>query len=791
MKRIVRQRWLLLTLLAVVLITSVTVIFVIAGSKDKKTATGPEDSNSPATTELKTETTQVTAEVAKEEPVKTVAPQSGQGDVLKSPLPDESSFQAMAESDRLQLKADPQTGHFTVTDKSSGEIWRSYPNPDGWSDEQTTAAWKQHLQSPFMMRYVEFNVRKDLDVESNFIAQQGKVTSFKKTEDGFRIVYELPNLGFVIPVQVRLKDDYVETKILQDGLIDEKIISKTESGQTKDQKARLVAIRLFPFLGAETSDHENGFLLIPDGPGALIDFKKDQPNLINFYNERVYGDDWAYSSSFSNRQPVKMPIFGIKSGKQAVLGIVQEGAEYANIFAVPSKSFSAYNWATTEHQFRFKFFQTTDKKGFNGFFTYNQDLIGGDRATRYYFISGDNPDYVDLAVRYRTYLMEESGMNQLQGNSEKIPLHLNLLGGDIEKGFLWDSYLPLTTTSEAKGIVQELNSLGVEQMSIAYMGWQKGGYSKYGSQFPVDGKLGGNGGMKTFVDYAHSKGFPVYLDGSAYSFNNSGGNGFRKSRDGLRDLSSTVVQFTNEVSALTIVGPKFMEKVIDKDLDKVKPLNVDGYLYGHTIGTFLNSDYNEKIAVMRPEALKVQQNIMQKTKETLGNVRVDAGNMYTARYVDHMYGMFSDYSHDMFVDRIVPFEQIALHGLVSYSHNYANLNGDYKNNYLKGIEYGAEPSFLITHALSNELLKSRSLSNFYSTNYKDWMEEMVSLYQQYNEALNGLHNKFIVGHRKLTEDVFETTYSNGRRIIVNYKDVPYSSDGISVKAKDFIALGGE
>ncbi|MCQ6559067.1 DUF5696 domain-containing protein [Paenibacillus mendelii] len=808
MSRLRTKRWILLALLAAAAFTSITLWAVAAPSEEpqleaEQTQTQDQAQVQQEQQEQNREETNTKADQAAEpaesgqvedravqQPAQ--APDQGAGKGTRAtPLPGADVFQAIAASDRLELKADPSTGHFIVTDKINGSTWRSFPNPEGWSDT-TTDAWKLHLQSPFMLRYVEFNVRKDLEKESNFIAQNGKVTSFNKTEDGFRVVYELPELGFVIPVQVRLKDDYVETRIIQEGLIDEKAVGKS-ADSAKDPKARLVSIRLFPFLGSETSDQENGFLLIPDGPGALIDFKKDQPDLINFYNERIYGEDWAYSynSSFSNRQAVKMPVFGIKSGQQAVLGILQEGAEYASVYAVPSKSFSQYNWVTPEHHYRFKFFQPTDTRRNGGFFTYSQDLIQGDRATRYYFLSGGNPDYVDLAVRYRMYLTEEAGVKPLKDDRKAVPLHLNLLGADTEKGFLWDSYLPLTTTDQAKKIVRELSSLGVEQMSIAYMGWQKGGYSEYGGHFPIAGGLGGNDGMRTFVDYAHSKGFPVYLDASSYSFNNTGRDGFRKSRDGLRDLSSAVIDFRNKVMNITLVSPKFTEKIIKEDLEDAKRLNVDGYLFGEAIGSFINSDYNDNYPVMRQESRQVQEDILRTAKEKLGSVMVSEGNFYTARYADHLDQMYSDYSYDMFVDRIVPFAQIALHGLVSYSHSYANLSGDYVNNYLKGIEYGAEPSFLITYAPSQDLMKSKSLNIFYSTSYKDWTEEMVSLYQHYNDALAGVRDQFIVGHRELAEGVFETEYSNGRRIVVNYNEVPYTGGGISVKANDFIATGGE
>ncbi|MCQ6563925.1 DUF5696 domain-containing protein [Paenibacillus mendelii] len=699
-------------------------------------------------------------------------------------LPDETRFQPIAENMRLLLKADPTSGHFTVTSKQTGEIWRSFPNSTNWQDKLNTDAWKVHLGSPFMFRYLEFNTRKDLLIESNFNAQGGAVTQFETTDSGFKIRYEMPDIGFIIPVEVKLGEDFVETKILADGLVDEKVYPKDQ----KDPKARLASIRLFPFLGAQTSDNEDGFLFIPDGPGALLDFKKHRTGTQNLYSERIYGDDWAYSNrnTMSDRNPVSLPVFGMKSNKQAVLGVVAEGEEYANIVAAPSGSFSQYNWVTPEYQYRFKFFQPTDTKKLNGYLTYSTEITKSDRATRYYFIDEQNNreiDYVTLAERYRAHLMQEYGMKPL--TNAKLKLQLHLLGGDTEDGFLWDSYLPLTTTEEAAKIVQDLLAVGVKDMKISYLGWQNDGYSEYGGAFPVPKKLGGSDGMKKFTEYAHSKGLSVYLDASSYTFNSGSKDGFRKSRDGLRDLGSSIIETRD-----TVVSPRFMENVFTDDLEEAKSLGIDGYLLGQGIGSVLNTDYNEDYLSTREQSKQIQARLFEQTKEMLGDVQVAKGNEYTLQYTSHLDNLPSTYSYDLFVDRVVPFAQIALHGLTTYSFNYANLSDDYRMAFLKGIEYGAVPSFVVTYARSEELLKSLNLQQYYSTNYRDWIQEMESQYKKYEEALGDVQDKFITGHRELMSGVYETTYSNGKQIIVNYNNKKVTVGSHVVEAKNYIVNQG-
>lgn len=161
-----------------------------------------------------------------------------------------------------------------------------------------------------------------------------------------------------------------------------------------------------------------------------------------------------------------------------------------------------------------------------------------------------------MAARYRQVLMEEDGLKRATPDDGSIRLPIYLLGADSKKGFLWDSYEALTTTSEAEEIVNELTAIGVKKMAVTYSRLAKGGISDFGGHFPVDKGIGGKEGMRHFIEYAHVKGHDVTLDASSYTFNNTGRDGFRSSRDGLQDLGSVVIKYggRNETSK-TLVSP--------------------------------------------------------------------------------------------------------------------------------------------------------------------------------------------------------------------------------------------
>jgi len=710
----------------------------------------------------------------------TAGPAAGSVQPKTAAFPAEAGMVEMARSGGLTLFADPQTGHFRVSDTETGSLWRSYPNPLDWSAEGVTDAWKNRMLSPFMISYIDKGASQNLDQTTDWYTENGSIAAFQPIQDGYAVTYRLDRLQLTVTAEVRLMDGVVETRIPQDGLSD------------ASDSFSPVSLRLFPFFGAETS-RQQGYLFIPDGSGALIDFREDRPNTVNYYYERVYGEDRAlsFNQDASARLPVQWPVFGIRSEGKAFLAVIAQGAENAALLAAPSRAFNAYNWVTAEYLIRHKYFQPTSTARDKGVYVYSEEEINSERVTRYYLLSGGQPEYPEMAAAFRRYLTEEAGLGRMQREDDPIPLHLTLLGADKTAGFWRDKNLPLTTTEQALEIVKELNALGVDAMNVVYKGWERNGYSRYGARFPVNPAIGGNDGMERFTSYAHGKGYKVLLDAASYAYNGTGADGFRRSRDAIRDPGSTVIEATTETGrTAALVGPTWMRDQIVGDLATAARLGIDGLLFGEGDGMKPDSDFNRSRPVSRVQTIGLQREAITRATETLGTSAAMRGASYAADLVGHLEGLDADYSYDMFVSRTVPFVQIALHGLLTYSLEYANLSDDYRRLFLKGIEYGAEPSFLVTYAPTEELLRSSALASMYSTHYEQWQVEIVAMYQRYNEALGATQDAFIANHRRLAEGVYETAYDNGIRIVVNYNDTPYAADGLSVQPGNYTVLGG-
>ncbi|MBP1996842.1 DUF5696 domain-containing protein [Paenibacillus eucommiae] len=695
-------------------------------------------------------------------------------------LPAEANFTSVAENGILNLKLDATTGHFKVTDQRNGSIWYSYPNPSQWLNERQEGVWRSHLRSPIMFQYIDLSNNKSQPKESNLLDENGTISDVATVPDGFRLTFHMPSKGITVSIEVTIDEDSVVTRIIDSSV--------------KEGSLNLVWMRLYPFFGAGHSEGQDGYLFIPDGSGALIRYQENKMNTNRLYNEKVYGPDQSfqvedYSFSSAKRQ-ISLPVFGLKSGDQGFIAVLEGGAESASILASPSGVFSGYNWVTAQQNYRASYRQVTNAKKETSFLTYSKtNRFGDDRVVRYMLLPTSNPNYTDMAQRYRLYLMDTYDLKSRQvdkddeSNTNKVPLTVTIVGAELEKGMLTDNYLKQTTFSEAEEMVQRLANLGIDNMIVNYLGWQDDGYSAYGGLFPVDKRLGGNEGMKRFVTFAHTLHIPVYLQAD-YSKNTTGNDGFSKKQHGLRDLGGSIMD--------PYVSLKWLkDKTIDRDIIAYKELGIDGLTLSG-IGKKLDSDFNTKYGSTRAESLELQQEIFKKFRDADLKVRGYEANTYQLPYMDTIDHLPDDYSYDLFSDEAIPFTQIVLHGLVAYTSEYANERQQYQHDFLKDIEYGANPSFIYTYKDSADLKYAYDL-NLYNAHFIDWESETLQQYLKYNEALGDVQHQFIVNHRSLASKVKETTYSGGKRIIVNYGTEAYRDGHIIVKPQDYLAIpaGGD
>jgi hypothetical protein len=399
-----------------------------------------------------------------------------------------------------------------------------------------------------------------------------------------------------------------------------------------------------------------------------------------------------------------------------------------------------------------------------------------------------------MAAAYRDYLIETHGLEKIKPHSENLPLDLYLFGGDREPSLFGSTLVETTTFDQAREIVSELHTAGVSDMDVTFMGWTDGGYQQsLPKRFPVESNLGGSDGLSRLIEDVKRIGGRFYLDDNYVEA--ISGNGFQARAYAVRDSNERVIEQRINREGFSFarlkreywVQPERSLHYLQQDMEKFKELGVDG-LSHNMMGEMLFSDGNPKKPSTRKQSAEVYQEMLRLTKEELGSARITYGNAYLLGQADHISYLPLTSSFDLLARETVPFYPIAIHGLITYSGQPGNLRDENRLGFLQSVEFGALPAYLLTYE-DTGLLKDSFTRWIYSGQYENWKNTIVEEYQRMNEALGDVQDSFIVNHREVASNVYETTYENGKKIIVNYNDMPHFEDGIRIDPYDFAVTG--
>ena len=417
-----------------------------------------------------------------------------------------------------------------------------------------------------------------------------------------------------------------------------------------------------------------------------------------------------------------------------------------------------------------------------------------------------------MAVAYRDYLTNNGIISKITEEdlvSEDIPLYIETLGTieTTEKilSIPVTVMAPLTTFENVKEIYDQLSK--DPERGIKNINFKLTGYANGGMQYTMPGNLkfeqavGGNDGFQELLDYANKVSkkedynFGVYPDFDfAYTANDDLFDGHTALTHNAKTIddryaskrvySATQQKYENfyEMAISPAYFAEFYNKLEKNYADKYK--GVIGISVS-TLGNSLNSDFDEDEPYNREDSKEFTVEAFKHFKSTYGNVMTDGGNAYVWKYVDHILGVSLDSSRYNFASESVPFIGVVLHGSINFAGEPLNMEGDLRYAMLKAIENGASPYFILAYQNTEILKEDKQLSKYYSIQYKIWKDDIISTYNELNDLLGDVQDKYIVGHEMLSgatrvpdHDEFE------QDIIDKYKEIY----GNQANAADLIKL---
>jgi hypothetical protein len=570
-----------------------------------------------------------------------------------------------------------------------------------------------------------------------------------------------------------------------------------------------IDLRVLPFFGAGSSEDE-GYMLVPDGSGALINFNNGKHNQ-NPYNNRVFGHDEAiYREAIILDARAHFPVFGIEKNSNSFICIIEEGASYANIRAGVSgmSDSGTYNNVYAEYSLISREKLEISGKSMTDVWVFQRFLPEGESIVqRYKFITGDGRNgYMGMAEAYREYLLERHPHLQ-KAETSAVPVAVEILGAVNKNqhvlGIPVDRPFPLTTYNQAADIIRDLNARGFGEVNYRLVGWfNKSILHEIPTSVNLISRLGSTRDFRNLISTAGDNNSEIFLEADfLYMRNNKAFNGFNVNRDGSRYINRKRIEvypysfvwygeFTyNWADARSFMArPEYMMDLIGGFMSRITDFNASNVAF-RTIGNNLAGDYHEKRFVSREGAMNMQVEKLRGLHAAGNGIMLRSGYSYAAPYADFITDFPLSWQGFGILDVEIPFYQIVLHGLVPYAGRPMNLAENYELNILRSLESGAGLYFAFMHESPIELQTSRFLT-FYANQYSTWIETADALHKEFQEQVGDIYNQFIVDYVILTDNISLTEYENGVQVIVNKSGAPFTYDGNTIDAKDYLVIRG-
>lgn len=697
---------------------------------------------------------------------------------------DEQAMEEMklaAENDKLALYYNDKDIRLALVDKNTGEIWWSNPiNADASAGK---AAQKQELKSGMTLIFGEPSKRRTTTNQSAARSKE-KMTVSGNTVS---VVYDFDSTAEIaVPVTYTLNDDHlslhVDTKAIEERNGD-KIAVKMAFNST---------------FGAADME-EDGYFVIPDGSGALINFNNGKSGY-RPYKGKVYGEDITAvkTTKPAVTQDVYLPMYGIVKGNSGLMVVADKGDTCATINAYTAgQNKTSYNACYFDFEIR----------------TSDEYLMGGDSnplrvfekrgilvpeiEIKYYPVSNADKsevDYVDIADAYKGYLKTQ-GVEKSSA-ADASALYVDFYGATVKTETVLGMPVKMqhktTSFSDAKDILSQLKGLGVENMVVNYNQWTKADIKeKVSDKAKPSPLLGGKSDFNALMSYANSNSITIYPEVDNLTFK-SGGGYFTMTDTAIRVSNAYSRQIEYDLAhgienkfykSMSLLSPRKYEKVFTNLANSYSKYGLKNISVGSAT-TVIYGDYGRK-SVSREMFKYNLQGYMSNLQSKVGSVLADGANAYVLPYVDHVTNIPLNSSKFDAFDQDIPFYQIVMSGLKPVSTTAVNGDAQIAELVLKAVACGSNLRFDLVAEDANELKDTR-YDVLYYADYKYWVEDAAGCYRFANEVLKDAAGAEITEYNVLPSGEIETVYSNGVKTVVNLDEKTVTKNGTKYSIYDYV-----
>ena len=375
-----------------------------------------------------------------------------------------------------------------------------------------------------------------------------------------------------------------------------------------------------------------------------------------------------------------------------------------------------------------------------------------------------------MAEAYRDYLLNNGILTQLDQKDllADLPVYIEVFGAvETQQTIATIPVMvmtPLTTFGNVLDMYGQLYDHGIQNINFKLTGFANGGmYYTVPSSLKWEDVVGGDGGFRAMIEAAKEingkKGehIGIYPDFDfayiqkdnlfdALNLNDDAVKGVDDRYTSLRKYSPTTQTFVTFYQL--IISPSRYSKFYTQLLSNYEQYGLKSLSMG-SLGTALNSDFDEKDPYNRDDSKNFTKQAFSDIKKQGYSLMTDGGNVYTWEYVDHILNVELDSSRYINACATVPFIGSVLHGYVQFAGTPINEEGNANYAMLRAIENGANLYFILSYQNTTELKTDTNLNQYYSIRYDIWLEDVAKYYNELNNVLGDVQTKLIIDHQFL------------------------------------------
>lgn len=689
----------------------------------------------------------------------------------------ENEYSLIGEAGSYQLYFNKTDYTLKVKNLTSGYEWQSFigddeyiHNADKGATENTPINQKK-FKKLFELGYTDFEA---INKTTSLLEYNGVEAKLMKLKNGIAIeIYFDMGIGFTM--EIWLDDQGLNVRVPI-----EKIKEEGDYGVT--------SLSVLPMFGSMSDNWENSFLLFPDSTGGIYNVKpiskRQGPITTDLYFSRDFNLD---DIKTNNQQGIKnaiMPYFGMGKNQNGFVGYITEGEMNSCVTLRPSGAVYYINRVEPVINYR-KSFRYLDPSG-NEIIETEKNISAETLGVHYCFTQaeeGKSVSYSDLANTLRSYLANTKRL--VKADSTKnvgVNVNLQMLMSTKYESMIGEFLKIMTKTGDIENLVNGLDDASQDKLRVLLLGWQSTGYNIY----PSSGKAAfGMGSIEDLSKFLTEKGIDSFLVDDYVSASTASSH-FSKEADSVYNEAKTPV--TNSEGDQYVRNPyKEYLNLINNTIPYYEKNSVCGVGFDKT-GWYVFDDAQENVPVNRYDTTVLYSAMLAKSKEAGFKTAVQRGNAYALPLTDYLYDIPKTGSNINLIDVDIPFYQLVVHGYVPYSLDIpGNMAIDYNREKLKWIEYGAEPTFLLTQKMSEEF-KDSKVENAFSTEIETWSDDIAAIINEFNTKLAFTGNNEMVEHTSVMPNVYRVGYSNGYKIYINYRAAEVSVDSFTVGAENYIVV---